>query len=318
MLFHTLELKTEEAESLKRVLAIRKLLNNTSAYALLCKDLEFFENNTAARQALEAKTSFAKVLGMFLPSAFETGEDALGMYYVQPQALKKEEELSFGVGAALNWKFNSLSGISFFVTQDGTNKVLFCEGPYPNKGRHLYPYNQKRLLLKLANYFYNKRPLYEKIYKNLLENKAELTALTNREFTEDLTLLFSVKSVPVVIPTFSITEEALKTRTLEAFWKKEPSTRLGSTSGYLKATTDGYTNFYELKVEVSLNEKKELSFATAEAYNYNTPRAEETYPDMRTMLLANTEAFLQQLVASADFAAEIYEKVKTKILLENI
>lgn len=318
MLFHTLELKTEEAESLKRVLVIRKLLNNTSAYALLCQDLEFFENNTAARQALEAKTSFAKVLGMFLPPAFETGEDALGMYYVQPQAPKKEQELSFGVGAGLNWKFNSLSGISFFVTQNGTNKVLFQEGPFPNKGRHLYPYNQKRLILKMANFFYNKRPLYEKIHKSLLENKPELTALTNQEFTEDLTSLFSVKSAPTDLPTFLITEAVLKTRKLETFWKKEPSTRLGSTTGYLKETTDGYTNFYKLKVEVSLSSDKELSFATAEAYNYNTPRVEETYPEMRAMLLANTNAFLQQLVASANFAAEIYEKIKTKILLENI
>lgn len=318
MFFNTLEVRASDAQRLSKVLATRKLLDTPKDYAFLCKDLELFENNAAARKAMEAKASFVVPLGTFLSPAFELGEDALGMEYLKKQTPKKEEELSFGVGAGLNWKVASLSGISFFVTQAGTNKVLFLEGPYPNKERHLFPYTQKRLIFKLANYFYNRRPLYEKIYKSLLENKIELTALTNQEFAEDLTLLFSVKSAPSAIPDFLIAAENLKTRALKDFWKKEARTMLGSISCYLKKEENGYKTFFRLKIEVNLNKNNGLSFVTAEALNYVTPKAEEIYSSMEEVLLANTNAFLQQIVASTNFAAEIYEKVKTKILLENI
>jgi len=318
MLLNTAKISDADTQRLRSTLKTRKLLNTVKDYAFLCKDLELFENNPVLRKELEEKASFTKNLGNFLSPAFELGEGPLDINYIKTQAPKSKESLKFWVGSALNWKFSSLSGISFFVTQENSNRVLFWEGPYPNSERNIYPYTQKKLIFKLANYFYNRRPLYGKIYKILLENKAELEAKTSKEFAEDLTLLFSVKNVSQNIPDFSIEEANLKERSLLEFWQKEARETIGSTSCYLKKEKNGYKSFSKLRIEISLNNNNELRFVVAEGWSWATPKTEEPYSDMKEILLARTNDFLKQVVASTNFAATIYEKVKVKILLKNI
>lgn len=172
------------------------------------------------------------------------------------------------------------------------------------------------------NYFYARRNLYENISSILTKNEEKLQTLTNETFTQDLVSLFSVKEKKEVAA-FDFSEKFSKKRLFSMDFPEKKSEEVFLSSFSL--VTGPISN-----LELLLNDENllivnfslsNMDFSKLRDDNVFVGITDEVLKkDLRAdkFLTENLDTWLKAYVSIANFEAELYKKIKTKILLNSI
>jgi len=186
------------------------------------------------------------------------------------------------------------------------------------------PLQNKESSLAFSNYFYNRQELYFKVFETLLKNKASLEKATTKPFVKALLSLFSVKDFSFEVPSFYIpvaTKTKLAVRGVEDFF--EP---VGSRRKLLGFYNPGRGFIEQVKLLLLDNNELAIDFYTfdemvTEKGESLTEAALATIkekPQFDAFIKENLNAWLENLMLLTDFETKLFNKIKTKILLENL
>lgn len=177
-------------------------------------------------------------------------------------------------------------------------------------------------LRPLVGYFCNRYPLYQDVYKNLQENKAALSEKLGEAFADDLLNLFSAKR-PVPF-TFKVPEENIDKELIVHISDKKPLHVKGLYLGdMLFPNTSSKEN-----ASFTLNEVNELLILLY-TRDENLFKAFPVVSDKNLSEIKNLPAlnkdvatfsniWLENYIIYGNFCAEIYSKIKPKVLLNNL
>lgn len=217
-------------------------------------------------------------------------------------------------------------GISVFLHQ-GLQKNHFGLGPfYPLTGAS--EFFKEPVLLELACYFYNRLPLYKQIHELLLIHQPEYEKTLGKTFTEDLIALFSAE-VPAKEPNqIKIPRTNLRKEILSSYGGKDQAAKklmASLYSGLENHKEKGITGHYDtgnIKLDIFLRGTTKLVINTTLLFPLEDfeQTLEKAARDKSFNFAVNfrIEEWLRQYIFMANFGMKILEKVKTKLLLENV
>jgi len=211
------------------------------------------------------------------------------------------------------------AGIMLFIY--GNRLARLCFGPFFSDANEAYVAGlNDKLVFELAKYFYARREQYVAVYACLLNNQEEFTEIFGKKFVEDLLLLFSVPNLREELPNFDFSEKEIKTPLFcQALLKKDINWEMPSLN-QASATKLSATKLFTWLIPavdtlIYLEEDKTLKVFSDYLDKATTlPRGINTnkFPTLRV------NDALKQIAAFAAFGREIYEKIKNRILVENI
>jgi hypothetical protein len=298
------------------------LLFNLDNNAFLCRDLEAPFGKKFEAEPFSKKIRIKKELSSFTEpeQALTVKENAI--FY--EEVIKKEAEgrMFFECGEAQSYP----PGISVFLRK-GTQKNHFILGPfYP--GAEELAFFKAPNILEIASYFCNRLPLYKQIHEILLFNRQEYEKALGLAFTGDLIALFSAEAPAEELNKIKIPRTNLRKEILSSYsGKDKEAKKLLSLlySGLENHKEKGITGRYDtgnIKIELFLRGTTKLvTNATLqfplEDFNQTLETAAR---DNRFNFAVNfkVEDWLRQYIFMANFGMKILEKVRGKILLENI
>jgi hypothetical protein len=262
--------------------------------------------------------SFA--LGKFTRPQYELvkTKEEYGFRKTAKEGLEEAESLKLVLGQTNNWP-----GITLMLDQYGD--PIFLLGPFcAKKYEKASPYiKENGVVCEIASFFNNRREIYEKIGSVLEAETEKISEVLGKEFFEALLGLFSVPGGKEKVLDFSLTPVTLE----KHLWPEEAKETCASfiqKSMLYPAGRQG-SHWFNPDVEstVWLNAKNQLvidTIITCGITSWNHENIEEVAGEAPFLEFINSEIneLLKQTVAMANFGTEIYEKVKTKILLENI
>jgi hypothetical protein len=187
--------------------------------------------------------------------------------------------------------------------------------------------------------FYDKKELYRKIFKLLRKNKEKLIKISkNKEFIEDIISLFSVKNSGKEPGAFDLSDNS---KEKEFIIHDKGSIGIYNEEGTSKELSElsYFENMHRIESEIKgieevharLGKNKDIlitdfifghmsmeflaAFGTVGDANINEIKNNKKLDDFLTLYLND---WLKNYVALADFTAEVFDKVKTKILITSI
>jgi len=195
-------------------------------------------------------------------------------------------------------------------------------------------------IFSIASYFYNKRAFYAKIQAFLEKNNAKFGALMGEEFIRQLSSLFSVISLPKAVLAYDLTAP----EKYESFPSAPPFSPAAAYLPLCFTKILSLENKYgmRLRIDYSLGAantlvievnafpcQTTLSWQDTLAYffesasrrtekknnNFTTPVLEAF---MKNFLGEHLNTCLTDLEKMMTFGSELYENVKTKLLLDNL
>lgn len=186
------------------------------------------------------------------------------------------------------------------------------------------PLQNKESGLAFINYFYNRKELYLKVFEVLLKNKAQLEKYTTKPFIKSLISLFSVKDFSSDAPGFYIpiaTKTKLAVMGAEAFF--EPA---GSRRKLLGFYNPGRGFIEHVKLLLLDNNELAIDFYTfdemaTEKGESLTQAALDTIkekPLFEAFINENLNLWLENIMLLTDFETKLFNKIKTKILINNL
>lgn len=182
--------------------------------------------------------------------------------------------------------------------------------------------NTKFNLRQFVAYFFYRKDFYSKIQKILEANKETLEAIVGAAFVADFLALFSVK--PQVIADFKVPK---KTVAKELILRHSDKAILFPHSLYLGGLSlDKFALMQEISFFLGEDNKLLIELVLSdEALEKAFPILTEKYAheikndkQFEAKINEVTTAWLKDYIAFANFNAELYNKIKTKILLEKI
>ena len=290
--------------------------------AFLCRDLESLaEKKLGGVEAFPTKPQIKKAVTAFPEpgQGFTIKENAI--FFNEGPQKGPAGNLFFECGGK-----NYPQGISVLLRQGG-QRPPFSLGPfYP--GAAALAFFKAPNLLALASYFYNRLPLYKQIREILLFSQAEYASVLGSAFTEDLIALFSAE-VPVEEPDkIKVPHTNLKKARLSAYTGKDQEVKKLMTllyTGLENHKEKGITGRYDtgdIKLHIFLRGGTKLIIDATLLFPLEDfdQTLEKAASDKAFNFAVNfrVEAWLRQYIFMADFGIKILEKVKGKILLENI
>lgn len=211
----------------------------------------------------------------------------------------------------------SHTGILFDISQEN-EKELFTFGPFFNKKDQEATPTQKNIIYEFIKIFYIRKNLYHEIYNILLNDKDKFADSFGEKFVNDLILLFSASIMRDNIPNFDFFNNKFGD---SLFCQKFTRNDLEFHGNYYSP------DFYgEEKKEFAWNVGRDNefwvysdknTFITSWQYS-ETPPFTEGMSDKYAFIDMRLNNIIKQMVAFSDFGMKIYEKVKNRILVENI
>jgi hypothetical protein len=196
-------------------------------------------------------------------------------------------------------------------------KALFTLGPFFSKKDQTACPTQKNIIYEFMKIFYVRKNLYQEIYNLLLKDKAKFAASFGERYINDLMLLFSASVIEDKIPNFDFF-----------------SNKFGASFFCQKFTRNDlewHGNYYgpdfgEEGKEFAWNVGQDNEFWVGSGKNTfitswqheETPPFTEGLADKYAFIDMRLNNIMKQMVAFANFGMKIYEKIKDRILLENI
>jgi hypothetical protein len=206
------------------------------------------------------------------------------------------------------------AGIMLFIY--GNRLARLCFGPFFSDANEAYvPGINDKLVFELAKYFYARREQYVAVYACLLKYQEEFTEIFGKKLVEDLLLLFSVPNHKEELPNFDFSEKEIKTPLFcQALLKKDINWEMPSLN-QAKATKLFTWLIPAVDTLIYLEEG-----STLKIFSDYRDKATTLPPGVNTNKFPTIRAndALKQIVAFAAFGLEIYEKIKSRILVENI
>jgi len=192
----------------------------------------------------------------------------------------------------------------------------FGFGPFFNKAGNKICPTQKNLIYKIIETFYTRKNLYLEIYKLLQKDQQEFSEAFGAKFIADIILLFSAPILEKNLPNFDFFEAKFGTL---LFCQKIVRKDIEWSAHSKPEDYDERRAFVwnaKNKVQFWLKQTKKtevISSYSGEDLPFSGEGGDKyAFMDMR---LNNA---LKQMETFAAFGMEIYEKVKNRILLENI
>lgn len=312
-------IKLEEAEKIRYYKTLEKRLKTLMDGEFLCKALELSESEKK-RDKVPQKEPIVKNLGPFKYSKYEFGAYFTALTYKRTPNYKVIKNLNLNCGRLTGGRNVALEIIDRTKGSQDFSIGQFC---YMEPGMNYYISGGN--IHELARYFHAKRPLYEKIRALLLANRPEFEANLNGTFVEALLALFSVTAPEKKLQNFDIPNKNVKKYCLTKRIVKKNALFLGNSYYYPKeCLTAEYPPATTIELEFFLNAKNQLIINASCGWVSKDGVQKTALEEIKgskyfdKFLQATIVDFLQQLVALASFGEEIYEKVKTKILIESI
>lgn len=320
------QLNLADAERLRRARKKIALLDNLPDAKYLCEAATAYKEGKASGKTIGLAAPLSFALGKFTRPQYEIvkTKEEYGFRKTAKDSQDVAESLKLVLGQTNNWP-----GITLLLEQYGD--PLFLLGPFcaekgvKNLHALLFPLYVKEngVICEIASFFNNRREIYEKIGSVLAEEAEKISEALGREFLEDLIALFSVSKEEERLLDFSITPVPME----KHLWPEE-SKEVGALfiqkSMLYPAGRCGSDWFNpDVASTVWLNVKNQLVIDTSMIcgnVSWNHENIEEVVQEEAFLAFVNKEIneLLKQTVAMANFGTKIYEKVKTKILLENI
>lgn len=208
------------------------------------------------------------------------------------------------------------TGILLNIAQDEA-KEQFAFGPFFNKKESEACRTQKNIIYEFIKIFYIRKNLYQEIYNLLLKDKAEFANSFGEKFVEDLILLFSASIIEANIPNFDFFNNKFGA---SLFCQKFTRNDLEWHGNYYGPDFYGEGKEFVWKVGRD-NEfwvySGEDTFVTS-WHHEEIPPFTEGLADKYAFIDMRLNNSMKQMVAFANFGMKIYEKVKDRILFENI
>jgi hypothetical protein len=186
------------------------------------------------------------------------------------------------------------------------------------------PLQNKESSLAFSNYFYNRKELYFKTFEVLLKNKARLEKATTKPFARALLGLFSIKDFELEVPAFyipSATKTKLAVPGAEAFF--EPA---GSRRKLIGFYNPGRGFIEHVKLLLLDNNELAIDFYTfdematekGESLTQATLNNIKEKPLFEAFISENLAPWLENIMLLTAFEEKLFNKLRTKILLENL
>lgn len=258
-------------------------------------------------------------VGTLISPAFGLEEGLEGVFYTSPLQQTKEE-VNFAITLTKATSQETNSDLTISITSPLSKNKAFSYTPLKSGATGDIFY--------LARYLYNKRNIYENIYRLLLKNKKQLEASLGESFTEDLTALFSVTNKAEPLEKYSIPKGGEVTRIAPyekisyCYASRQACTKLGRS--IIPLFSNGHL-WRNLQVDLySAPENKmlfdidlELPEISTNPFSSNGVAGLDYFPYLE-VLDAQIDAWLNNLKQMTAFGYELLAKIKAKLLLENL
>jgi hypothetical protein len=344
------KISDNEAAALRNAAEKIKFLSSIKDSAFLCNDLLEDTSNLKAfsKEEIRASKEIGQYGGPKYKIRFPHPSLALDNVWTRkmpkyeihfsppPDTLYSRSNLLEGENNKLHFCISQPGGISAYFNEnipcvcirtakDKNDENVFFNGLYyPEKRdrKRLNAAPEKNNILVLAGFFYCRKELYKKIYKVLVSNREEFERVSNRFFVGDLIKLFSASCNSQKTITFKIPSENESEMFIKNAVHGKDEIFLGRMIFYPK--NKKYKNVRpEGNVgNIWLNSKNKLiidihidqiKFGIQKEDILNIKRYKKF-----TRFQNRTNDWAKQIVSIANFAYDIYEQVKEKILIDSI
>jgi hypothetical protein len=279
---------------------------------ILAKNFQEIENG------YYLKTLIHKNIGPLIAPEYGLIRSQIGnISYLQSLGITKTEEIYFTVRSINN-----------NASPPKVELAVFVKTPeHPWKEFSFDPINcgdaeGRGNILSEAAYFYNKRGMYKKIHNSLLEKKIELEAALGEAYTADLISLFSVNKREKILKNFKIPEKNLSKEILpyerndpkDIFRQKCTTIDFGEIPFYVNDFLEDIETFLYLGPDNTL-----VLDASYMGTASSIAKRAVSKEDAKFTKFANNQLndWLKNLEQLTDFGFDIYEALKTKILIGN-
>lgn len=314
---YTLQLSKANAELL------RKLKSQTASFAALPDYLVLFKDYQAFAEASPSKVNKIPLIGnkLGLWKAPLTSIEKFNENYIFLVAEEKryKAKLGFSCGSSL---FSSTLGIE--IEDLGAEDTLFSLSTLYTAW--MKEASQEEIacklgdILYLASFFQNRRPLYAKLHALLVSKQEQYARYFGAKFVEDLTLLFSVGEGEKLFPSVAIATVKLKKTSLKRLKSSKKEVVLGTSPFYRRIGKSWSYTDLDFKLTLTSANKLSIVIYPTRVSTYsagNLAEAEENN-EIENFIKQYIEDWVNQLIATVNLAANIYEIYKTKILLERV
>lgn len=309
------EISPAGAASLRTSKAKSQALLTLADANFLCETLVGQEENFQPKD--EEIKVVTRDIGDFSQPEFGIVKDFfMGEAYRRILGQERKETLFLEIGPS-----NSVPGVNFGLRNGNDPRYKFASGTFFDRKYDKKHYIDEAIIYKIASYFHDKKELYWSVQQALLENKAAYSSVTSAAFVEALLGLFSVEYAFEAIPAFDLSpakgqEVFLKRKTIRKAWLY-----IGKAFFYPKNNVERFWCKPELQTELWLK-GNHLIFITSwigwSDCHEETFRKKTAEPEFQQFLEENLQAWLQQLVATANLGMAICEQAKTKILFSTL
>jgi hypothetical protein len=321
------KISPKEAQILSGIGEKLKLLNSIADTAFLGRDLDCDGTKLRTAKGQTGKIEVAKNIGVFTKLKYELAAEFYRFAYKKTKWGEGLGELAFAISqpSGTSAYFNeNIPCVEINISEIARGRKLFRSGLYyeeKNKGR-LNAVAKQGNILELAQFFYCRRQLYEQVHTVLLENRAEFEEVSNHFFVEDLIALFSVTDNAKKAAKMELPKENVKEQYAVKETNKKNKIFLGGMLFYSKDFFCEEENLPKYDSEIWLDKREHLLIETNATEVTYGRRKNKLFAAAKNeefqKFLARINDWGEQTVAMIDFAYAIYEKVKGKILLENI
>lgn len=323
----TKQLAPEDAARLRRVKAEEESLRNIKDFKFLADGIKLkniFDEKHPWYEMLASKKVF-KCYGTFTLPEYRLIEWDNMLGYCERKTRNRIWRRSFNLtlgDAPSSLGDLSLYGRIFQDYYDAEEYTLYLtEGTKSN-------------IFSIASYFYNKRAFYVKIHAFLEKNKVKFEALLGEEFIRSLTTLFSTAKLPKAVAAYNLTLP-------EKYESFEQAPSALAKTAYLPLS---FSRIFSLENKYGLTISIDYLLGTDNTLVIETSTKVETSPfsvsaravpaktweKNKKFTAAFYEAFMKKFLAEQlndcltsmekmiVFGTDIYENVKTKLLLNNL
>jgi hypothetical protein len=314
------EISSVDAERLKEAAGTLRILQQLKDTSLFTKDVENFIIKRDRNGIMSEKANVSiKLKSLFQPE-YEITERFNQTIYIRTFGSRIKTQLFFSCGA------NLYGNISATIANFGKNPVDFYFGeffPKPTGGNSFYlDYEGPRIVLSMAKFFHNRRETYDEIFEILKNNKKQFEVAAGRTFIKDLTTLFSVKEF-IEVPELTIPSKNLEVQILGRKVKRKENVFLGTSIYHPKKSVRGEYYSTEVKNELWLNERDQLiinSVPRSQSQQDAIVKIKKVRDDLEFLEFINSgiKDWARAIITEASFGNSIYDKIKTRLLVENL
>jgi len=316
---YTLQLNKGDAELL------RKLKSQAASFAVLPDYLVLFKDYQAFEEALPAKVNKIPLIGNKL-GAWQAPLTSLEKFddkyiFLVAEAKKYKAKLGFSCGSSL---FSSTLGIEI-EDLDAEDTLFSLSTLYT---AWMEEASQEEIacklgdILYLASFFQNRRPLYAKLHALLVSKQKQYAKYFGAKFVEDLTLLFSVgdDGSEKLFPLVTIATAKLEKTSVKRLKSSKKEVVLGTSPFYRRIGKSWSYTDLDFKLTLTGANKLSIVIYPTRVSTYsagNLAEAEEN-KEIENFIKKYLNDWVNQLIATVNLAANIYELYRTKILLERV